>query len=245
MQRLFYLGVVATWLLSLAPAQAQAPPKRHLVFSYTVGIVSDQHEKSSAVTFSGSANGGNGGNMFGTGDNAYKGQASDKGQITADIGGVEADGGLIVTISETGRDRNSAPTTCVVYATTNVICPGTTFFPEEVSIIRVLSPKFFDPAALDAKRHWNVNAAGGGVNIDFTATPQGADVVQIDSQRNEKTPQGDTTNATAKYTYAFTRLVPTSLKEYTTIRQELGPGQYANVTLDVTADLVSDSSASH
>ena len=229
MQRLFlFLGVIATASLTWAnPASAQTS-KRHLVFDFTVGIHS--HQASTDTTAGG-------------GDNQTNSTVSDKGQIIVDYLGVEADGGLVLNVAENGRDRRLAATPCVVYANTNVQCGGTNVFPEEMSIVRTLSPKFFDPTNLDAKRHWNI-APAPGINLDFTVTPQGSGgALVIDSQRVEKTTNGDSTTANAKYTYQPTRYVPTDLKEYTSMNQQTRPGQYASITMDITATLTSDSAA--
>lgn len=178
-----------------------------------------------------------------TGDSSQSGTASDKGEITVDYGGVEADGGLVVTVAETARtNRTALPNTCVVYANTNIICGTGTTNPEELAIIRTLSPKFFDPSALDANRHWHVAQESAGVSIDFTAKP-GGDGMTIDSQRTEKSKSGDSLTATASYAYDTAHFAPKSLKEYTQIRTQSMPGQYMNVITDITASLVSDSAA--
>ena len=223
-------------------APADAPAKRHLVYAFTVGVASDQHDQDSSVRYNG-MNGAGGQAVYGTGDTSYKGNASDSGQITVDYQGIEADGGLVVSVAEAARDRTSAASTCVVYASTNVRCLGNLVNPEEFSVLRTLAPKFFDPSALDANRHWKVVAEAAGVEINFTATPQGGTVMTIDSQRNEKRGNGESTAATAKYTYDYSRDLPTQLKEYTTLREQSGVGKYTNITVDVTANLVSDSLA--
>jgi hypothetical protein len=247
MQRLFLFvafAVVAT-LGCERIAQADPPSKRHLVYSFTVGVVSDQHAKDAAVQYNG-MNASGGQPVFGTGDTSYKGNASDKGEITVDYLGIEADGGLVVNVAETARtNRTAASNTCVVYANTNVICGATNTNPEEYSILRTLSPRFFDPTALDANRHWKVNNESAGVSIDFIATPAGTGVVTIDSQRSVKSKSGDTTQATAKYAYELTRFLPDTIKEYTTMRLESGVGQYTNITIDVQANLTSDSLAAN
>lgn len=180
----------------------------------------------------------------GTGDASFQGSASDKGQISVDYLGVETDGGLVLTVAEAAQNgRNAGSNTCVVYPNTNIICGTGTTNPEELAIIRTLSPKFFDPTALDANRHWHVGVDSAGVSIDFTAKPGTGGAMRIDSQRTEKSKSGDMTSATASYTYDTSRLVPTSLKEYTQVRDQTTPGQYTNYVTDITATLASDSSA--
>lgn len=232
MQRLFlFVALVATLTLGCGRiAQADTSSKRHLVYSFTVGITSDQHSSTDSVLNSGA-----------------KGTSSDKGEITVDFLGVEADGGLVVTVSEKARGtRNAGENNCVVYANTNVLCgSGAPANPEEIAVLRTLAPKFFNPAGLDSNRHWHVAQDSAGVSIDFTAKPAGTGVITIDSQRIEKTNGGGLTNANASYTYDVARLIPTTLKEYTTVREQGGVGQYTNYVNDVTATLVSDSLAPH
>lgn len=223
-------------------AMADNTVKRHVVFDFTVGVVSDQHTKDSSVKYGIPNAAGISPVLHGTGDNSDKSNVSDKGQITVDYQGIEADGGLVVQVSEAARtNRTSAPATCIIYPDTNVACVNGNVYPEEITTLRTLSPKFFNPAALDVHRHWKVNAPSAGVAIDFSAVPQGSQSMHIQSQRNEESRSGDATNATASYTYEVERCIPTALKEYTTVRQEIGPGQYANITIDVTATLNSDS----
>jgi hypothetical protein len=39
----------------------------------------------------------------------------------------------------------------------------------------------------------------------------------------------------------MSKLMPTAITEYTTIREETGPGQYSNITIDFKASLATDS----
>ncbi len=239
MQRLLSsLGVVGIAFAVLGSAASADTPasKRHLVYSFNVGITNDTREATSAIAaVTGRSN---------SGQASYNGMASDKGEITVDISGVEPDGGLVLTVSETARtNRSAAPVTCVVYSNTNVLCGSGQVNPEETAIIRTLSPKFFDPSALDAKRHWHIEGGNGSVEMDFTVTPQSNGMLTIDGERKETIGGANrgTVSASAKYVYDSAKYMPQSLTEYTTIRQETGPGQFANITTDITAQLVSDS----
>ena len=110
-------------------------------------------------------------------------------------------------------------------------------------MIRTLSPKFFDPSALDANRHWHQGSAAAGIALDFTVgTPAGA-VVPISENDDEKVAGGQagTMHGTATYSYDMSKNVSTQLKEYDTIRKQMGAGQYANIIIDITAQLATDS----
>jgi hypothetical protein len=231
MQRLFlFLGVLTTATLTWSsPATAQAS-KRHLVYNFTVGIQSDERTDAQSA---------------GTWDNRVQGNVSDKGEIVIDYLGVEADGGLIVNVAEKAQQSNRtlAATACVIYPNTNVQCGTGSVNPEEITIMRTLSPKFFSASAMDVKHHWNISAPAAGVNIDFTANPKDGGDMSIDSQRVEKTTNGDSTSATATYQYSPARFLPTQLKEYTLMHQQSRPGQYASIRVDITATLTSDSLA--
>ena len=199
--------------------------KRTLVFNYSVGVQNTTRLQSDSSQADVNHN------------------ASDKGTITVGIEGVEADGGLVTSVSEKSLSgtRSSSPVTCVVYPSTNIVCATGVVQPEEYSVLRPLSPKFFDPTALDANRHWKV--ADGGVTIDFTATPQSSGLIDINAQRTEKMSgaQRGSVEATAKYVYDMGRLTPVSLTEYQTIRAETGAGTFGNLTVDFSATLATDS----
>ncbi|MBV8638970.1 MAG: hypothetical protein JO322_12875, partial [Candidatus Eremiobacteraeota bacterium] len=90
---------------------------------------------------------------------------------------------------------------------------------------------------------WHEGSDAAGIGIDYTVMGIDNGIVTIDAQRNEKF-QGSTrgtTSSTAKYTYDMNKLMPTAITEYTTIREETGPGQYSNITIDLKATLATDS----
>lgn len=227
---IFALAVFASLT---SPASAQQS-RRHLVYSFTVGITNSSSEASSFL--------GNGG-VASNGTNSYNANTSDKGQIAVDIQGTQQDGGLVVSASETAKDRNEKATTCVVYPTTAVACSDPNTNPEIMSVLRTLSPKFFNGSNLDANRHWKVSDPSVGLTIDFGVTPDANGLLSIASQRDQtfKGAHAGSIHATANYTYNPERYIPQSLKEYTIVREQTGPGAYSNITIDVTGQLASDS----
>jgi hypothetical protein len=227
-------------MLAAVPASAQTV-QRHLVFDFSVGVQNDTHDTDASSKMSNDLNGAN---INGTGDTSYLGIASDKGTIPVDVFGVEPDGGLVVKVGENGQNvRKAAPVECVVYPTTNVICASGQVFPEELAVIRTLSPKFFDPSTLDAKHHWHQGSDVAGVSLDFTAGTPAGTIVPISENDDEKVAggQGSTMHGTDTYSYDMSKNVSTQLKEYDTIRKQMGPGQYANIIIDITAQLATDS----
>ena len=246
MQRLLFLLAVLSIAFSVSPASASADQpaaQRHLVYAFDVGIQNDSHDTNAAVQGTGA--GANGGTVTGTGDTQYLGAGSDKGQIMVDVQGVEQDGGLVVSVAEKANNyRTAAPVACVVYANTNVICGTGPVNPEEISVLRTMSPHFFEPADLDAKKHWHEGSDAAGIGIDYTVAANNNGILTINAERTQKYQgsQRGSENSTAKYTYDMNKLMPTAINEYTTIREETGPGQYSNITIDFKASLATDSS---
>jgi hypothetical protein len=241
MQRFILSAMAAFGVVAAAsPALAQTgPPQRHLVYDFTVGVSNDSHDAESATRLSGG-----GANLNGTGDAQYDATASDKGEIAVDVFGVEPDGGLVVKVSESARaNRSAAPVTCVVYPTTNVPCAQGQVSPEELAVLRTLSPKFFDAGALDAKGHWHEGSDAAGISIDYAMLANANGVVTIEGQTKQTLPQDGSLVGAEKYTYDVAKTVPTQLTDYQTVRQRSGPGQYSNTIFDITATLASDSGA--
>ena len=205
---------------------ADAPAQRQLVYAYTVGV----SNTATNTTMS---------NI----DDTIRSSNNDRGSITVGILGVESDGGLVVNVSETGRDnRTLAATTCVAYPDTNVTCGTSQITPEEMSVLRAVNPKFFNPSALDAKSHWRIAPPNSGVTIDYTAAKGSSDgTVAISGVRDIDGPQ-TTEHTEINYMYDVGKLVPTQVKEYQTVHQNQG-GDHATVTIDITASLSSDSGA--
>ncbi len=240
--RILPILAVLALAVSALPAAAQQTVQRHLVYNFTVGVQNDTHDTDASSKM----NDINGSNTNGTGDTSYMGVASDKGTIPVDVFGVEPDGGLVVKVSEEGGNvRRAAAVECVVYPTTNVICASGQVFPEELAVIRTLSPKFFDPSALDAKHHWHQGSDAAGVSLDFIAGTPAGTVVPISENDDEKVAggQGGTLHGTDTYSYDMAKNVSTELKEYDTIRKQTGAGQYSNIIIDITAQLATDSPA--
>jgi hypothetical protein len=229
----------ALFCLPAGAAIAQAPPTRHLVYDFTVGVANDDVKQNNAAQWDGMSTSPEVVNGPGYDDKSLK--ATDKGQIMVDVNGVQSDGGLMVTVSETARtNRSQGPVTCVVYADTRELCSVSDVQPEEQAVLRALSPKFFDANALDANHHWQVSH--GTSKTDFTADP-GTDGVSvaITSERVQNATNGSSVVVHAKYAYDTAKRIPTSMTEYQTMRQQNGAGEYSTVIVDTTATLVSDS----
>jgi hypothetical protein len=240
--RALYSVLVASLVCAVAtPAFAQEQPLRHLVYSFTIGVQNDTHDTNAngrSYDSSGMIT------AVGTGDTSYKGVGSDKGTIAVDVMNEEPDAGLVVKVSEDGQNtRKAAAVECVVYPTTNVVCGSGEVFPEELAVIRTLSPKFFNPSALDAQHHWHQGNTDAGVSLDFMAGTPAGTIVPISETDDEKVQggQGSMLHGTDTYSYDTAKDIPTQLKEYDTVRKQMGPGQYSNIVIDITAQLATDS----
>jgi hypothetical protein len=160
--------------------------------------------------------------------------------------GKQSDGGLIVSISEDGQQtRRAPPATCVVYGNTHVICdPNKTIYTEEYTLLRFLGQNFVDPANIDAKRHWQVvqNSPTMKVTADYVIGPTTTSDVQISETRKIVTAgqSNVTTDVETKIGYDMSRVVPATVAEYVTQRQDQGVSGMATTIYQTTLQLVSD-----
>lgn len=233
--------------MAMAPARAQDQVQRHLVYNFTFGVQKQEHDTNASVRQANSPGKSiDYTNVYGTGDTHYDSTATDSGTITADVLGMQPDGGLHVRVSEVGRYyRASAPMDCLVYPTTKIACARRPY-PEEADVMSTLSPSFFNPAALDAKNRWHEDGGVPGLSLEFTASAPSGSIVTIAEARNQKFGGGlgGTVNGSATFTYDTARRVTTALKAYDTDRSaQGGPGQYTNTIFNITATLVTDTQA--
>ena len=177
----------------------------------------------------------------------YSGSLSDKGTMTVQVIGKQQDGGLIVTISETGQQTRRAPAaTCVVYGNTRVICdPNKTVYSEEYTLLRFLGQNFVDPTNIDAKRHWQITQDSPNLNVtaDYVIGPTTTSDVQVSETRKiRQSGAGSlTTDVQTKIGYDMSRMLPTTVDEYVTQRHDNGVVGTSTTIYQTTLQLVSDS----
>jgi hypothetical protein len=216
----------------VAAARADAPPLRHLVYSFTY----EQRQQGAVTSEPGS-----------TGNRTYTGKLDDQGTMTVDVLREAPDRGLVVVVSEQGEDtRRAAPATCAVYGSTLVVCdPSKAMNPEELTLLRFLGANFYDPNLVDPKRHWSIAQSRGGtaVRADYVIGSDDGGVMKIDETRHvESTAQGSiTVDTQTKIDYNSDRLLPTAIDEYTTEDQHSGVLGVSTTTYQTTLKLVSDS----
>lgn len=250
-----YRGTVAaaaTAAMLLAPifARADTAPAGQLVYNFSYSAKqnisardSDQNVEgvdTSKDYLSGGTNG----------ISHYGGTLDDKGTMTVQIvGKQQADGGIIVSISEAGENTRRAPAaTCVVYGNTRVICdPNKTVYTEEYTLLRFLGANFVDPTQLDKNKHWEIsqNSPTSDVSADYTITSNTNGAMQISETRKIRQAQGGslTTDIQTKIGYDDAKSLPTSVDEYVTQRHDNGVQGTTTTIYQTTLQLVSDSMA--
>jgi len=215
-----------------AVARADAPPLRHLVYSFTY----EQRQEGSVTSEPGS-----------TGNRTYTGTLDDQGAMTVDVLREAPDRGLVVVVSEQGQyTRRASPATCAVYGNTMVACdPSKAMNAEELTLLRFLGANFYDPNLVDPKQRWSIaqNKGGTTVTADYVIESNDGGVMKIsETRRVESTGQGSiTVNTQTKIDYDANRLLPTAIDEYTTEDQHSGVLGVSMTTYQTTLKLVSDS----
>jgi hypothetical protein len=184
-----------------------------------------------------------------SGGSNYGGTLNDKGTMTVNIVKKQADGALVVMISEQGESvRRASPTECVVYGNTNVVCdPNKTVYNEEYTLLRFLAANFVDPTQLDSNKHWQVvqNVNNDHMTADYVVNTNNNGMMQIVEKRTIKeTGAGHlTTNIDTKIGYDFSRTVPTSVDEYAQQYTDAGIKGSQKSIYQTTLQLVSDTTA--
>ncbi|MFY9737742.1 MAG: hypothetical protein WAK11_01710 [Candidatus Cybelea sp.] len=260
-ERVVAAGATAVMLLLPSVVRADTTPVPTLVYNFTYSANQDINAKDSAnpaedygAPSSGggkspSTGGSNAPSNPGSGTSHYQTGLNDKGTMTVAILGKQSDGGLIVSISEAGQQTRRAPAaTCVVYGNTRVICdPNKTVYTEEYTLLRFLGQNFVDPANIDAKRHWQVvqDSPSMKVTADYVIGPTTSSDVQISETRKISTAgqSNVTTDVETKIGYDMSRVVPTTVAEYVTQRQDQGVSGMATTIYQTTLQLVSDTMA--
>jgi hypothetical protein len=242
------VAAAATVAVFLAPSAAYAYTTTvpTLVYSFTYSAKQDINAKDSANPAEDYGNAG-GFAAAGSGTSHYSGTLTDKGTMTVGILAKQSDGGLIVSISETGEQTRRAPAaTCVVYGNTRVICdPNKTVYSEEYTLLRFLGPNFVDPNNIDAKRHWQIAQNSPNLNItaDYVIGPTTSSDVQVSEARKIQQSGGGslTTDVQTKIGYDMSRGLPTTVDEYVTQRHDNGVVGTSTTIYQTTLQLVSDS----
>ncbi len=225
------MSVVAIAFMAAA-ARVDAPPLRHLVYSFSY----EQRQQGAVTSEAGS-----------TGNRTYEGTLDDRGTMTAGVLREAPDRGLVVVVSEQGEyTRRASPATCAVYGNTTVVCdPSKAMNAEELTLLRFLGANFYDPNLVDVKRHWSVGQSKGGTTVtaDYVIESDDGGVMKIGETRHvESTVQGSiSVNTQTKIDYNASRLLPTAIDEYTTEDQHGGVLGVSMTTYQTTLKLVSDS----
>jgi hypothetical protein len=249
---IIFASVAATTLCGVQTARAdQSAGTLVYNFTYSANQAIQARDSSDSAQGYGAPNA-NGGNdaLQTNGISHYGGTLTDKGTMTVDVKGRQADGGLIVSISEQGENlRKAPPATCVVYGNTNVICdPNKTVYTEEYTLLRFLGANFVDPNQIDPNKHWRIGPStsqGQTVQADYSIASNTGGKMQIGETRKIVTTGSGKleTDIETKVGYDYNRTVPTSIDEYATQRTDAGVNGTSTTTYQTTLALVSDSVA--
>jgi hypothetical protein len=233
-------AAVLAGALACGIAPAQGKPIRHLVYKFDVTFTTDETVHDSGI---------GGGPASGMAEN-YAGQ-SDEGQIIVDVVQVQPDTGLVVQISEYGRNRrNAVQTECVVYgsaANGNVVCDQSKgeVNEEEMSLLRLLGRSFIDRSLIDLHQHWETSQSSPDVTEtnDYTIAKEDAGIMSIDFVRVLKVSGAQRFDATShgSLVYDSKLSVPTSVKEETVTRKHIDQTRDDRISQQITLTLTTDS----
>jgi hypothetical protein len=223
---------LALGIAGALPAPAQTTP-RTLAYSFSI----------SARTFGG----GQVPNDFVYSDSAVW-VSGRSGVITVEAGPSAADGGVVLTATESVKQsaRPRPAIRCTAYgATMRIECDWEHSEPtsEELTLFEFLGSSFYDPTRLDSKAHWRVSArvADNDAVSDFTVEKAQGDTLTIAVETKE---QGRGVWARFRETeegsvlYDLLSAAPTRIR--LTVYQVV-PDRQTDVTVDL--DLISDSRA--
>jgi hypothetical protein len=215
------------------------PPIRHMVFDFTYSNIMDTTMHDSSMD-----------NGPVSGHTDAIGGGSDRGELDVDVDSVQADGGLIVGITEHGQTHNdTSPTTCAVYGNTVVVCdPNKHVGEEEMALLRLLGDNFINVSEIDAKNHWSVGSQSPDVKEtdDFTivgTNPDGTMKINETRVRNQTGASTADSSMSGNIVYNQTMSVPVKIVDDTMMSRELGVGNYSTQHLQLAINLVSDSKA--
>ncbi len=169
---------------------------------------------------------------------------SRRGTLTVDVVREEADGGIVLRVSEgppgTASGGPGPGVTCVAFGDTTVICdPTQTVSPEAIALLGLLGKNFVDASRLDTLRHWHVVASGSYAgSADFTIVRSDAGTLAI-SERGVRAQTGpsEKTEVSAAISYDTMRLLPVSVDEFAIVRVARGGVVSETVSSHVTLTL--------
>lgn len=191
---------------------------------------------------------GSGAGVGGSGISDMKTNGRDSGTINVDVMGVQPDDGLIVSISEAGKEGRSAePATCVVYGTTYYICESEKKVnTEELELLRLLGRNFGRTKPLDANKHWQYTQTSpqGTEVTDYTVKGSSGNTMSLEVARVFKLTGGYTAATNGKITYDSAATLPKAVSVDTISRTEQGMGTSNRSEIQIDLNLASDSLAS-
>jgi hypothetical protein len=220
----------------IAPAAVATPaPQRELVYSFTFQV-DKNYAAEKAYGVEKMDPGGGGTFMFHNVNQHYIAPTNGAdlqrrdGTLKIDVVRREADGGLVLSISEKTDAGYGAPVSCVAYGDTTFICdPNANAGPEVTALGALLGDGFLDPAKLDDNRHWKVVPQGSyGTTADYTIVKNDGSLLDIavTGNRTAENPN-EKASLDGKIEYDPKRGLPTRY-ELTTAARKLDGAVYVN-----------------
>lgn len=244
---LFFSCSSAGALAAETTTAAAIKPLRHLEYSFNVGILSEMTTHTSGLqaknldgTPSGPAEPASGLNQSQTG-------ANDDGTIAVDILSVDPDGGVVLGVSEHGRQgRLGEPARCVTYGNTYFVCEGgKQVNAEEMELVRYLGNRFSTLSPLDTNQHWQYRqtAADFQEQTDFTVVSVAQGVASIQLERVSKAggAGGALSTTNGRIVYDRRKSVPVSIRAQTVTSSDQPGGATSRNQVQIKLDLVADS----
>ncbi len=158
-----------------------------------------------------------------------------------------ADGGQVAVVTEAVERASQTSTTlrCSLYGvTTQIDCvPVGVATDQELSLLEFLGSSFYDPARLDAQRHWHRSSVVGGTDVysDFTVDKSEGNVLTIKLRgRFRSSVGGFFGSETGTVIYDASQGVSESIRLNDFVEQAGGGG---SAQTEEAFDLVSDSMA--
>jgi len=169
-----------------------------------------------------------------------------RGTLAIEILREEADGGLVLRVSEppAANAADTAPlgVTCVTFGDTTLVCdPKRTLSPEAAVLLGYLGKNFVDASRLDASGHWHVDTAGSyGASADFTIVRRNAGTVAITERAvSRQVGPADKTDVTASIVYDIVRSLPLTVEASTFAPVARGQVVSESISSHMTLTLVS------
>ena len=250
---MFARAVFCAVLLATQTANVRAAdgPLRHLAFHYELGLTTAFEQNTSGMRMidsSGLRGSGNGGGIVGVSGAAHQlsnAQVVDRGTIVADVLAATNDGGLIIAISESGRERKKPQARVGLREDGEIIAGAASDLFEEQRYLLALLARHLLPEGYAVGDLWRIEMPVPEGSSDVTTYKMvGGDApilhLTVDHVVSNRSMRGYDLHITGTVDYDSKLLVPTNAKLHGILHSQ-GVDGVSTVTTDVVLSLVEDS----